>query len=351
MGDPRPVVIDLSNICCDRRLDDAGSLASWVRFELLLEALAGHLGAEPVWTAVADDSLERKLPRDDRRQLRDALETGSVTVADGDADHDLLVQARRSNAIVVSNDRFVDYRREQEWIDGNTDDFLGWVPQRGGGLRVVPRDMGFHTGFSISRAAEKALLKDRGLLRRRDGREWIVTDVLADRYRCVNPSCLAAKLAPDDIGIPQREPDGTVVCPSCRQPVEANGPRPRGLQLKLLANGREERLPVYEGQPLTLGRGRTSPDGADPSLLLDEDERSRISREHVEVALVGDRLKVTDLGSTGGTQIRRWSREGRAHRPAQQLAAGVSIELGERDQLVLAQLVAVERSGQRFGAR
>ena len=31
----------------------------------------------------------------------------------GDADHDLLVQARRSTAITVSNDRFVDYRREQ----------------------------------------------------------------------------------------------------------------------------------------------------------------------------------------------------------------------------------------------
>jgi hypothetical protein len=131
MGEPRPVVIDLSNICCDRRLDDTGSLSSWVRFELLLDALAAHLRTEPAWTAVADNSLERKLPRDDRRQLRDALGTGAVTMADGDADHDLLVQARRSSAIVVSNDRFVDNRREQAWIDGNTDDFLGWVPQRG----------------------------------------------------------------------------------------------------------------------------------------------------------------------------------------------------------------------------
>ena len=344
-------MIDLSNICCDRRLDDAELLASWARFEQLLDALAAHLDAEPVWMAVADDSLERKLPRDDRRQLRDAIGTGSVAVADGDADHDLLVHARRSNAIVVSNDRFVDYHREQPWIDGNSDDFLGWVPQRGGGLRVVPRAMGFHTGFSISRAAEKALLKDRGLLRRRDGREWIITDVLRDRYSCINPSCLAAKLAPEDIGIPQRERDGTVVCPSCRDPVEANGPRPRGLQLKLLADDREERLSVYDGQPLVLGRGKTSPEGADPSLLLDEGDRSRISREHVEVVLAGDRLKVTDLGSTGGTQIRRWSREDRTHRPAQPLAAGTSIELDERDQLVLAELVVVERSGQRFGAR
>ncbi len=351
MGELRPVAIDLSNICCDRRLDSDEALARWARFELLVDSLAEHLGGTPAWTAVADDSLERKLSRDDRRQLRDAIGTGSVTVADGDADHDLLIQARRSNAMTVSNDRFVDYRREQPWIDGNTEDFLGWVPQRGGGLRVVPRDMGFHTGFSISRAAEKALLKDRGLLRRRDGREWIVSDVLGDRYRCVNPSCLAAKLAPDDIGIPQREPNGVVVCPSCRQPVEANGPRPRGLQLKLLGNGREERLSVYDGQPLTLGRGRTSPNGADPSLLLDEDERTRISREHVEVALVGDRVKVTDLGSAGGTQIRRWSREGRMLRPAQRLATGASLEMDERDQLVLAELITVERSGQRFGAR
>ena len=133
--------------------------------------------------------------------------------------------------------------------------------------------------------------------------------------------------------------------------MEANGPRPRGLQLKLLANDREERLSVYDGQPLTLGRGRTAPEGADPSLLLDEDDRSRISREHVEIALAGDRLKVTDLGSTGGTQIRRWTREDRTHRPAQPLAAGSSIELDERDQLVLAESVVVERSGQRFGAR
>jgi|AntRauTorcE11897_2_1112592.scaffolds.fasta_scaffold31032_2 hypothetical protein len=211
--------------------------------------------------------------------------------------------------------------------------------------------MGFHTGFSISRAAEKALLKDRGLLRRRDGREWIVTDVLHDRYRCDNPSCLAAKLAPDDIGIPQRQPDGTAVCPSCRRPAIPSGPRPQGLQLKLVADGREERLSVYDGQPLVLGRGRTAPEGADPSLLLGDKQRTRISREHVEVAVSGDLLRITDLGSTGGTQIRRWSRDDRAHRPGQPLAAGTSLEIGERDQFLIAGLVAVERSGQRFAAR
>jgi len=351
MGDPRPLIVDLSNICCDRRLDEGAALAAWSRFELLLAELADHLGGAPEWTAVADASLERKLTREDRRRVREAAHAGQVIIAEGDADRDVLLLARETGSVVVSNDRFVDYRREQPWIDGNTDDFLGWVPRRGGGLRVVPRDMGFHTGFSISRAAEQAMLKDRGLLRRRDGREWVVTDVLHDRYRCDNPSCLAAKLAPEDIGIPQREQDGTVDCPSCRRPVTPNGPRPRGLQLKLVADGREERVSVYEGQPLTLGRGRTAPDGADPSLLLDDAQRARISREHVEIAVTGDRLRVTDLGSTGGTQIRRWSREDRAHRPAQPLASGSDLELDERDQLVLANLIVVERSGQRFAAR
>ena len=351
MTDSRPLIVDLSNICCDRRLDDGAVLAAWSRFERLLAELADHLSCPPEWTAVAVASLERKLTRQDRRRLSDAAHTGQVILAEGDADRDVLLLARESGSMVVSNDRFVDYRREQTWIDGNTDDFLGWVPRRGGGLRVVPRDMGFHTGFSISRAAEQAMLKDRGLLRRRDGREWVVTDVLRDRYRCDNATCLAAKLAPEDIGIPQREQDGTVVCPSCRRPVTPNGPRPRGLQLKLVADGREERVSVYEGQPLTLGRGRTAPDGADPSLLLDDAQRARISREHVEIAVTGDRLRVTDLGSTGGTRIRRWSREDRAHRPAQPLASGSDLELDERDQLVLANLIVVERSGQRFAAR
>ena len=351
MADSRPLIVDLSNICCDRRLDDGAALAAWSRFERLLAELADHLGTAPEWTAAADASLERKLAREDRRRLRDAAHTGQVILAEGDADRDVLLLARETGSVVVSNDRFVDYRREQPWIDGNTDDFLGWVPRRGGGLRVVPRDMGFHTGFSISRAAEQAMLKDRGLLRRRDGREWVVTDVLHDRYRCDNPSCLAAKLAPEDIGIPQREPDNSVVCPSCRRPVAANGPRPRGLQIKLLSADREERLSVYEGQPLVLGRGKTAPIGADPSLLLNEEQRTQISRDHVEVAVTGDRLKATDLGSTGGTEVRRWSREDRTWRPAQRFAAGTSLELGERDQLVLAGLINVERSGQRFGAR
>ncbi len=351
MTDSRPLIVDLSNICCDRRLDDGAVLAAWSRFERLLAELADHLSGPPQWTAVADASLERKLTREDRRRLSDAAHTGQVILAERDADRDVLLLARESGSVVVSNDRFVDYRREQPSIDGNTDDFLGWVPRRGGGLRVVPRDMGFHTGFSISRAAERAMLKDRGLLRRRDGREWVVTDVLQDRYRCGNPACLAAKLAPEDIGIPQREADNSVVCPSCRRPVTANGPRPHGLQLKLASSDREERLSVYEGQPLVLGRGKTAPLGADPSLLLDAEQRTRISRDHVEVAASDARLEVTDLGSTGGTQVRRWSSEDRMWRPAQRLAAGASLELGERDQVVLAELVTVERSGQRFGAR
>ena len=259
-----------------RRLDDGTALAAWSRFERLPTELGDHLGRDPAWTAVADASLERKLSREDRRRLRDTAGAGQVRLAEEDADRDVLPLAKESHALVVSNDRFVDYRREQPWIDGNTDDFLGWVPRRSGGLRVVPRDMGFHTGFSISQAADKAMLKERGLLRRRDGREWVITDVLHDRYRCDNPSCLAAKLAPEDIGIPKREQDGTVVCPSCRRPVTAHGPRPRGLQLKLLPGGREERLSVYEGQPLVPGRGRTSPDGADPTLLLDNEGRTRI---------------------------------------------------------------------------
>jgi hypothetical protein len=350
MGE-RPVVIDLSNICCDRRLGDADDLARWERYTALLDSLSEHLGYPPATLAVADANLERKLDRADKVSFREAMSDGTVIVPDGDADAVVLREAHARQAYVVSKDRFVDYRTEHPWIDDNETDFLAWVPDPDHLVRIVPRSMGRHTGFSVSRAAEKAMLKERGLLRRRDDREWIITDVLEARYRCVNDRCLAAKLAPDDIGIPRREPDGTVVCPSCGSEVEPNGPRPRGLQLKLRAGGVEQRLSLYDGQTLVLGRGQTIPEGADPSLLVDGDSRRRISREHVELSLDGDRLTATDLDSTHGTSVRRWSGSDRPHGPPQPLEPGAPVHLGARDQLVVAELVVIERSGQRFGAR
>lgn len=350
MGE-RPVVIDLSNICCDRRLDDGDQLARWERYEALLRSLADHLGYVAEVLAVADANLERKLDAAGKRAFREAVRADKVVVPEGDADAVVLREARDRNAYVASKDRFVDYRVEHPWIDDNEEDFLAWVPDPDHLVRIVPRSMGRHTGFSVSRAVEKALLKERGLLRRRNDGERIVTDVLRDRYRCTNDSCLAAKLAPDDIGVPRREPDGRVVCPSCRRPVEPNGPRPQGLQLKFRAGSEEQRVSLYAEQSLQLGRGRTAPEGADPSLLLDDGLRRRISRQHVEVALAGDRIVATDLGSTHGTSLRRWSGSARAHGPSQPLEPGVAVNLGARDQLVVSGLVVVERSGQRFGAR
>src|SRR6056297_2848226 len=109
MADSRRLIVDLSNICCDRRLDDGAALAAWSRFERLLAELADHLSGPPEWTAVADASLELKLTRDNRRRLRDAAHAGQVNIAEGDADRDVLLLAQESGSMVVSNDRFVDY--------------------------------------------------------------------------------------------------------------------------------------------------------------------------------------------------------------------------------------------------
>ena len=67
------VVVDLSNICCDRRLDDTADLARWSRYEHLLSSLEDHLGVKLSVLAVADANLEHKLPRDDRREFRNAV--------------------------------------------------------------------------------------------------------------------------------------------------------------------------------------------------------------------------------------------------------------------------------------
>jgi hypothetical protein len=83
-----------------------------------------------------------------------------VIVPDGDADAVVLREARARQAYVVSKDRFVDYRIEHPWIDDNETDFLAWVPDPDNLVRIVPRLMGRHTGFSVSRAAEKAMLKN-----------------------------------------------------------------------------------------------------------------------------------------------------------------------------------------------
>jgi pSer/pThr/pTyr-binding forkhead associated (FHA) protein len=344
------VVVDGSNVCCDRRFDDTGDLARWDRLVAVVEAYREHVDPDAVVLVIADANLERKLSRDDRRLMRSATSEGWYRSVDGDADAVVLREAREANACIISRDRFVDYRRQHDWIDDNDTLFYDWT-RTAAGAHVKQRNMGRHTGFSISRAAERTMLKERGLLDRSRGRERVRQTLLDRRYVCDNPMCLAAKLTPDDVGIPQRRRDGAPACPGCGKDVVDAGARLAGVQLRLITDDSEQRLQVTTSQSLELGRGQTTPDGLDPSLVLPAEDRCRISRQHLLLEFDGQHLVVTDLGSTGGTGLMRWDGAAEATAAPVPLTANEPVRLNSRDEVVLSGVIRIAHSGQRFAVR
>ncbi|MGY1762419.1 FHA domain-containing protein [Geodermatophilus sp. SYSU D00779] len=298
-----PVLVDVSNICWDAAIPPVGRMspiAARLRDVVAVLRRSGVLEMR----CVADTSL-RHVVQDVRgtrawQQFADEFALEEAQVAD-----ELLLTAAQEDrrAQIISRDNFIDHRRSHRWIDAEAGRF--WKPRRRrgelgfvlSGVRPVP-------GHAVSRSIEVKELKSLGI-DPRDHRE-----ILATRWRCTNPHCLQARLWQDVLHVwPRVDRAGLVVCPACRQPAAAVGARGRSRQLIAkdpTQDGECFRFVVEEGAPVVLGRGQLrsgiSVDAFAPAL----ERLGRISRQHVliEVTEAGS-VRITDLGSTNGTSVRR----------------------------------------------
>lgn len=300
------------------------------RLDAALAAWGAQNGdPEPAVLLVVDRSLLRDLPTADAARVSAWAAAGVAAVVPG-ADALLLRYADQGGLPVLSADRFLEFREEHPWIEGETERFLAAVPEAGGWV-IRPRDMGFTSSWTRSRAEEDQLLRRRRLLRRGTP----LADLLARRWVCRNASCgLAAKEAVLPVAA-----GGAAHCPACREPLHDSGPRARGVHVKLVHADRvTARFVVAAGAP-PLVVGRTGDVAVD---------QPGVSRRHVSLAAAGGGLQVTDLSSANGTAYERWSRDRQEFAAPEPLVAGVPRELRPRDRVVLPGGVALQRAGRRY---
>lgn len=338
------LIVDLSNVCKNRDLDETGEIARWDRLLRVLELWNSWPNGfeRPVVLLVADKNLRYSFGEVDLALFKQAVKDGYI-VEHEKADPVLLELAEQTDCVVISNDNFVGYRRRHPWMEAAPARF---VQIRTGvvGTRLELLALPKRTGFSKSRAEEQDHLKELRIDLKRD----LGAGVLSIVYRCRNQACIRQAFAPEGAAVPPKiDPSGSVVCPGCNEPLAAVGHAKRSAVVKLTSalDGRTDYFALEAGAAVTIGRSNSdvSLDG-----LLSEESRGRLSRRHLQVDFDGDRIAVTDLRSSNGSMLSRWSKAEQHLGEPTLLTPDTAELLRPRDSVSLAGLLTVERSGRRF---
>jgi hypothetical protein len=335
------VILDLSNLCRDRRMLQRGAKADFG----LLDRFATGLECSDISFSsihsVADKSLLALVDTDARRRLRE-LERAMTVEFSSIADERMLELAfghgSAGTELVATRDSLDDFRRLYPTIQGNVDRFIVWSPREDGSLDVIHRDMGVHDHVRISWKEESAELKERRLRR-----ISVLQRARERHYTCVNSECLLAQLWPDRLPELPRYDDRTdqFVCPACESPVTAGEPRPDAAQFIVFLEGVEQfRFMVDEGTEIQVGR-------SDRSGVVGLEHRvppgaaRAVSRQHVAFRHRGGRVEVEELGSRNGTALRSRNEDTEEI----QLAAGQSISITRAHTVALPAGITIELSG------
>jgi hypothetical protein len=127
---------------------------------------------------------------------------------------------------------------------------------------------------------------------------------------------------------------GKPLCPRHEEPLTEIGPRPLSVPMTLIVDGlRRRHFVVMADRPVRVGRAPEEPDAIAVNEWLHEAAANWISRTHLKLEIVDDRLVATDV-STNGTLV--WVRSEPGARPDTfRLARGKSYPLGEWDTVEL----------------
>lgn len=334
------LLVDLSNACRDSQLTGPGLEASWGGYERLIDVLSrSDIDYCDVF-AVADRSLRHKLDAAGVKSLRRMQREGRLEISEL-ADERILdyaynPESRFVDALVLSQDRFLDFRRRYPEIQGSKDRFVGWNVSRNGELRVFLRDMGVATHATMSRKEEGGELKARRL-RRAD----VLRRATSNFYKCRNPACIVAKFWPDHLRELPKYDDrrDLFICPSCGADLKEAGCRTPAAQLIVYFRG-DERLRILLEHNQSVTVGRTDAAGCiGLERYLPQGGAASISRRHLQFQFDGT-VSVTDLMSKNGTGRKTKRDKGR-----QPLTGGCPAELRRGDVLLLPGDVTVELSG------
>ena len=343
-------VVDLSNVCRDRVLgapEKGASLDAVRRIEGALARVSG--GNSPHMFYIADNSLWDLLER----------AHGKANVADWKlrhrrqllqihyADQSILQFAESTGCAVVSLDKFSDWRKTHDWIQGSTNRFVGWSKDRGGEVRAYFRSMSVLADDEASRREEDRSFRDSGF----DTKSREHEAVLGRMYRCDNSQCELHRLNPYFlIGPPRRDRKrDCLVCHACHAEVTDVGEVGRVTQLKveLPESGSAGRFTIYQGQGTKVGRN-TLHASLDNPCPADRESLQRVSREHITFRAEGPILMAADLGSTNGTTLEQFDRSSRSLSEPVKLERHQAVQLNPNDVLTLAGVVRIRKSGNRF---
>ena len=345
-------VVDVSNVCWSPYLPPLGRQAPvWGRLDLVTAAWRAQHGAEARLELVADDSLVRVLGPDARAFLalkRDgAVRTASV------ADDEILRLAQAGGLHVITRDHYIDHRPAHPWIEQSPERFHAWDTVSGV-VRLAQLGIRTRSAQDVSQAVEVKRLRHSAKL---DARNPAHRKILQTRWNCENTSCRqAAQWQGQLLAWPRVTPEGSAVCPSCSRPLVALGPR-AALHEAVVADAVSHadimRFPLEVDCPVIVGRG-SAVKGIDLAMYADGGRSpiDTVSRQHLMLRLsdagaANWRLSVTDLNSTNGTTVERWT--GGGFDPAKPVPADTETHLGTRDRLILGDnAVMLRLSGKRY---
>ena len=350
-------VIDVSNVCYSSVLSPEGRRRPvWSRLGLVMDAWRELHGSDVRLALVADDSLAWALDEADAREflrMRRADEVQTRPVAD----ELILTLAHDRGLHVITRDRYVDHRRQHQWIEKVPHRFHRWIA-RGGKVRFEPLGITPSSGQSISAALED---KDLQRFHRINSREPRHRAILRRRWRCGNVRCPEGSQWQDELLTwPVVTETGEARCPRCYRPLQDAGSR--GRIFEVVAESRAAvgdraaeilRFPLEPDCPVLVGRGADKGINLQLRDLPPEADVTRVSRRHMllcaQETANGDRqLIAVDQHSRNGTQVERWT--GTEFRSPETVCAETKVTLSARDRLVLGGTVTLRLSGRRYDA-
>jgi hypothetical protein len=344
-------VVDVSNVCWSPYLPPVGRSAPvWDRLGLVMAAWRSQHGDDARFELVADESLHRVLGVDARHlaALRDDGQIRTASVAD----EEILRLAFQGGLHVITRDHYIDHRAAHRWIDQSPERFHAWDTVDDA-VRLAPLGIRTRSAQDVSMAREVKVLRWSAKL---DARNQAHRKILQTRWRCPNTSCRqAAQWQGQLLAWPRLNPDGAAVCPSCRRPLTALGPRAALHEVvvaELDSLAEIMRFPLEVDFPLIVGRG-PAVKGIDLAMYSDGDRPviDMVSRMHLMMRLTDAgsanmRLSVLDLNSTNGTTVQRWA--GSDFGSPRAVPADAETYLGTRDRLILGDAVLLRLSGKRY---
>jgi hypothetical protein len=344
-------VIDVSNVCWSPHLPPVGRQEPvWERLALVMAAWRARHGEDAQFELVADESLVRVLGPDTPHFL-ELKRSGGIRTASV-ADGEILALARDERLHVITRDHYTDHRAAHPWIERSPERFHAWETVEDT-VVLIPLGVRTRSAQDVSRALEAKKLRFSAKL---DARNQAHRKILQTRWSCPNTACRqAAQWQGQLLAWPRISPEGAAVCPSCTRPLVSLGPRDALHEVVVAELATQEeilRFPLEVDCPVIVGRGAATK-GIDLAMYGSGERRAvdTVSRAHLMMRLTNAgaanwRLSVTDLNSTNGTMVQRWT--GSDFDSVQRLPPERETHLGTRDRVVLGESVLLRLSGKRY---